>query len=60
MAIANTLHFQNKNIDPEYRGGGDEDDEHFAFSVGEAIFVGWFSFEYCIRFVAAPQKWRYF
>ena len=50
--------FQNKNIDPEYRGGGDDDDEHYAFSVAEAIFVGWFTFEYIIRFVAAPQKWR--
>ena len=49
---------QNKNIDIEYRGGGDEDDEHYAFSVAEAIFVGWFTFEYIIRFVAAPQKWR--
>ena len=50
--------FQNKNIDIEYRGGGDDDDEHYAFSVAEAIFVGWFTFEYIIRFVAAPQKWR--
>ena len=49
---------QNKNIDIEYRGGGDDDDEHYAFSVAEAIFVGWFTFEYVIRFVAAPQKWR--
>ena len=49
--------FQNKNIDPEYRGQGG-DDEHYAFSVAEAIFVGWFTFEYIIRFIAAPQKWR--
>ena len=47
-----------KNIDIEYRGGGDDDAEHYAFSVAEAIFVGWFTFEYVIRFVAAPQKWR--
>ena len=49
---------QNKNIDPEFRGEGDDDDEHYAFSVAEAIFVGWFTFEYIIRLIAAPQKWR--
>ena len=27
--------------------------------MAEAVFVGWFSFEYLIRFVAAPQKWRF-
>ena len=52
------IFFQNKNIDPEFRGEGDDDDEHYAFSVAEAIFVGWFTFEYIIRFIAAPQKWR--
>ena len=29
--------------------------EYF-FEVAEAVFVGWFSFEYVIRFVAAPHK----
>ena len=28
------------------------------FEVAEAVFVGWFSFEYIIRFVAAPQKYQ--
>ena len=32
-----------------------EEDNNF-FEVAEAVFVGWFSFEYVIRFVAAPQK----
>jgi len=50
---------QNKNIDPEFRGDGDDDDEHYVFSVAEAIFVGWFTFEYIIRLIAAPQKWRF-
>ena len=35
------------------------DEEHIFFAVAEAVFVGWFSFEYLIRFVAAPQKWRF-
>jgi len=30
--------------------------EEYFFEVAEAVFVGWFSFEYVIRFVAAPQK----
>jgi len=59
LIISTLPMFKNKNIDIEYRGGGDDDDEHYAFSVAEAIFVGWFTFEYVIRFVAAPQKWRF-
>ena len=31
-------------------------EEEYFFEVAEAVFVGWFSFEYVIRFVAAPQK----
>ena len=38
---------------------GAQDEEHFIFAVGEAIFVGWFTFEYIIRFIAAPQKWKW-
>ncbi|XP_059098158.1 potassium voltage-gated channel protein Shab-like isoform X3 [Tigriopus californicus] len=35
------------------------DEEHFIFAVAEAIFVGWFSFEYVVRFIAAPHKLRF-
>ena len=28
------------------------------FEIAEAVFVGWFTFEYVIRFIAAPQKIR--
>ena len=31
-------------------------EEEYFFEVAEAVFVGWFTFEYVIRFVAAPQK----
>ncbi len=40
------------------QGKKGQDEEHFIFAVGEAIFVGWFTFEYIIRFIAAPQKWK--
>ena len=33
-------------------------EEAYFFEVAEAVFVGWFSFEYIIRFVAAPQKYQ--
>ena len=36
-----------------------EGDEHYIFAVAEAIFVGWFTFEYAVRFLAAPFKWRF-
>jgi hypothetical protein len=45
------IYFQSKNK-------GSQEEEHFIFAVGEAIFVGWFTFEYIIRFIAAPQKWK--
>ena len=32
-------------------------EEEYFFEVAEAVFVGWFTFEYIIRFVAAPRKW---
>ena len=28
------------------------------FEIAEAVFVGWFTFEYVIRFIAAPYKIR--
>jgi len=45
-----TFPIQNRNSDGV-------DTEHKAFAVAEAVFVGWFTFEYLVRFVAAPQKW---
>jgi len=30
--------------------------EEYFFEVAEAVFVGWFTFEYVIRFIAAPRK----
>ena len=36
---------------------GDQE-EHLVFGIAEAIFVGWFTFEYIIRYIAAPQKCR--
>ena len=33
-------------------------DEDSFFEVAEAVFVGWFTFEYVIRFIAAPRKLR--
>ena len=35
-----------------------DQEEHFVFGIAEAIFVGWFTFEYIIRYIAAPQKCR--
>ena len=29
------------------------------FEIAEAVFVGWFTFEYVIRFIAAPYKIRF-
>ena len=29
------------------------------FEIAEAVFVGWFTFEYVIRFIAAPHKLKY-
>ena len=31
------------------------EEENF-FEIAEAVFVGWFTFEYVIRFIAAPHK----
>ena len=30
--------------------------EEYFFEIAEAVFVGWFSFEYVVRFIAAPHK----
>lgn len=34
------------------------EEEHVIFQLAEAVFVGWFTFEYIIRYIAAPQKWK--
>ena len=31
-------------------------EEEYFFEIAEAVFVGWFTFEYVIRFIAAPRK----
>ena len=31
------------------------EEENF-FEIAEAVFVGWFTFEYVVRFIAAPRK----
>ena len=31
-------------------------EEEYFFEIAEAVFVGWFSFEYVVRFIAAPHK----
>ena len=36
----------------------ENEDEWLFFRVAEAIFVGWFTIEYLVRFVVAPQKVR--
>jgi len=38
---------------------GKVSDKIYFFEVAEAVFVGWFSFEYVIRFVAAPHKFLF-
>ena len=34
----------------------ENEDELLFFRVAEAIFVGWFTIEYLVRFVVAPKK----
>ena len=36
-----------------------ETNEHRDFAIAEAIFITWFTIEYCIRFVASPFKWTF-
>jgi len=40
-------------------GSGKITQEEYFFEVAEAVFVGWFSFEYIIRFIAAPHKFLF-
>ena len=34
----------------------EDEDELLFFRVAEGIFVGWFTIEYLVRFLVAPQK----
>jgi len=38
---------------------GEISQEEYFFEVAEAVFVGWFSFEYVVRFIAAPHKSKF-
>ena len=40
----------------EKTGDGSEHEENYFFRVTEAIFVGWFTLEYLIRFIVSPYK----
>jgi len=42
--------------DKEKTEEGNDHEENYFFRVTEAIFVGWFTFEYLIRFIVAPHK----
>ena len=45
-----------KFLSQEKTEEGNDDEENYFFRVTEAIFVGWFTFEYLIRFIVAPHK----
>ena len=47
--------FYNKIIPQQVRTDNNEDELLF-FRVAEGIFVGWFTLEYLVRYVVAPQK----
>ena len=40
----------------EKTGDGNDHEENYFFRVTEAIFVGWFTLEYLIRFIVSPYK----
>ena len=44
------------NSKPRKQKTDENEDEWLFFRVAEAIFVGWFTIEYLVRFVVAPQK----
>ncbi|XP_023326887.1 potassium voltage-gated channel protein Shab [Eurytemora carolleeae] len=52
LIISTLPSFQQKDL------SGIAQEEYF-FEVAEAVFVGWFTFEYVIRFIAAPHKIKF-
>jgi len=41
------------------QANGEISREEYFFEIAEAVFVGWFSFEYVVRFIAAPYKSKF-
>ena len=49
---------KNNYIADDYYANEYFTEEEYFFEIAEAVFVGWFTFEYVIRFLAAPEKLR--
>ena len=52
IIIISNNHISHKINDCKRQLSGEE----YFFEIAEAVFVGWFSFEYVVRFIAAPHK----
>ena len=57
MICVTFLVVKNNYIADDYANEYFTEEEYF-FEIAEAVFVGWFTFEYVIRFLAAPEKLR--
>ena len=44
------------NIDIQENTDTDDDEDNLFLRITEAIFVGWFTLEYLIRFAVSPHK----